>query len=103
MLMLAGMNGIIITGDLFNLFVFLEIASIASYADLIAIANANGASLPVTEAAAGITWKSYTVSIDDDGVTPGSYSLSYWVNGVPATMSGSSLTVTDQAITKGTH
>lgn len=32
MLMLAGMNGIIITGDLFNLFIFLEIASIASYA-----------------------------------------------------------------------
>jgi multicomponent Na+:H+ antiporter subunit D len=32
MLMLAGMNGMIITGDLFNLFVFLEIASIASYA-----------------------------------------------------------------------
>ena len=32
MLMLAGMNGIIVTGDLFNLFVFLEIASIASYA-----------------------------------------------------------------------
>ena len=32
MLMLAGMNGIIVSGDLFNLFVFLEIASIASYA-----------------------------------------------------------------------
>ncbi len=32
MLMLAGMNGIIISGDLFNLFVFLEIASISSYA-----------------------------------------------------------------------
>jgi len=32
MLMLAGMNGIIVTGDLFNLFVFLEIAAIASYA-----------------------------------------------------------------------
>lgn len=31
-LMVCGMNGIIITGDLFNLFVFLEIASIASYA-----------------------------------------------------------------------
>ncbi|MBN1522638.1 MAG: monovalent cation/H+ antiporter subunit D family protein [Candidatus Aureabacteria bacterium] len=31
-LMLAGMNGVIITGDLFNLFVFLEIASVASYA-----------------------------------------------------------------------
>jgi len=32
LLMLAGMNGVIITGDLFNFFVFLEIASIASYA-----------------------------------------------------------------------
>ena len=31
-LMVCGMNGIIVTGDLFNLFVFLEIASIASYA-----------------------------------------------------------------------
>ncbi len=31
-LMLCGMNGIIVTGDLFNLFVFLEIASISSYA-----------------------------------------------------------------------
>lgn len=32
LLMLAGMNGVVITGDLFNLFVFLEVASIASYA-----------------------------------------------------------------------
>ncbi|MFA5032919.1 MAG: proton-conducting transporter membrane subunit [bacterium] len=32
LLMLVGMNGIIITGDLFNLFVFIEIASISSYA-----------------------------------------------------------------------
>jgi multicomponent Na+:H+ antiporter subunit D len=32
MLLLAGLNGLIVTGDLFNLFVFLEIASIASYA-----------------------------------------------------------------------
>jgi multicomponent Na+:H+ antiporter subunit D len=31
-LMVCGMNGLIITGDLFNLFVFLEIASISSYA-----------------------------------------------------------------------
>ena len=31
LLMLAGMNGVIITGDIFNLFVFLEIGSIASY------------------------------------------------------------------------
>ena len=32
LLMLAGMNGVIITGDMFNLFVLLEIASVASYA-----------------------------------------------------------------------
>ncbi len=31
-LMLAGMNGTVLTGDFFNLFIFLEIASIASYA-----------------------------------------------------------------------
>jgi len=31
-LMLAGMNGLVITGDMFNLFVFLEIAAVASYA-----------------------------------------------------------------------
>ena len=32
MLMIAGMNGVILTGDIFNLFVFIEIASVASYA-----------------------------------------------------------------------
>jgi len=32
MLMVAGMNGVVITGDIFNLYVFLEIAAIASYA-----------------------------------------------------------------------
>jgi len=32
LLMLAGMNGVIATGDMFNLFVFLEIAAVASYA-----------------------------------------------------------------------
>ncbi|OIN98453.1 NADH/ubiquinone/plastoquinone (complex I) [Candidatus Desantisbacteria bacterium CG_4_10_14_0_8_um_filter_48_22] len=31
MLMLTGLNGVILTGDIFNMFVFLEIASIASY------------------------------------------------------------------------
>ncbi len=32
LLMLAGMNGVVLTGDLFNLYVFLEIAAVASYA-----------------------------------------------------------------------
>lgn len=31
MLMVAGMNGVVLSGDIFNLFVFLEIASLASY------------------------------------------------------------------------
>lgn len=32
MIMTAGVNGVVMTGDIFNLFVFLEIASIATYA-----------------------------------------------------------------------
>jgi multicomponent Na+:H+ antiporter subunit D len=32
LLMVAGMNGVILTGDMFNLFVFMEIAAVASYA-----------------------------------------------------------------------
>ena len=32
LLMVAGMNGVVLSGDIFNLFVFMEIASIASYA-----------------------------------------------------------------------
>jgi multicomponent Na+:H+ antiporter subunit D len=32
LLMVAGMNGVILSGDMFNLYVFLEIAAIASYA-----------------------------------------------------------------------
>lgn len=32
MLMITGMNGVVATGDLFNMFVFLEIAAISSYA-----------------------------------------------------------------------
>ncbi len=32
MLMIAGMNGVVLSGDLFNIYVFLEVAAIASYA-----------------------------------------------------------------------
>jgi multicomponent Na+:H+ antiporter subunit D len=32
LLMVAGLNGVVLSGDIFNLFVFLEIASLASYA-----------------------------------------------------------------------
>jgi multicomponent Na+:H+ antiporter subunit D len=41
MLLLAGLCGIIVTADLFNLFVFLEIASISAYA-LVAVGDARG-------------------------------------------------------------
>jgi multicomponent Na+:H+ antiporter subunit D len=39
MLLLAGLTGMVVTGDLFNLYVFLEISALASYA-LVAIGNA---------------------------------------------------------------
>ncbi len=32
LLMIAGMNGIVVSGDLFNIYVFLEVAAVASYA-----------------------------------------------------------------------
>ncbi len=32
MLMIAGMNGVVISGDLFNIYVFMEVAAVASYA-----------------------------------------------------------------------
>ncbi len=32
MLILAGLNGVVMTGDMFNLFVFMEVAAVASYA-----------------------------------------------------------------------
>jgi multicomponent Na+:H+ antiporter subunit D len=32
LLMVAGMNGVVLTGDIFNLYVFMEVAAIASYA-----------------------------------------------------------------------
>jgi multicomponent Na+:H+ antiporter subunit D len=41
MLLLAGLTGIIVTADLFNLFVFLEIASLSAYA-LMAVGDARG-------------------------------------------------------------
>lgn len=38
MLMMAGVNGVIVSGDIFNMFVYLEIASLATYA-LVAFGN----------------------------------------------------------------
>jgi multicomponent Na+:H+ antiporter subunit D len=77
-LMVAGMNGVVITGDLFNLFVFLEISVIASYA-LVAFGSSKDeleasfkyqilggiASLLILFALAITYWYTSTLNIDD--------------------------------------
>jgi len=79
-------------------------AAIADFAALRALVNANGASLPATEAAAGFTFSGYTTTADPaDATTFTSYTFSIVLTGVPATFPGRVLTVTDQAITKGTQ
>ena len=73
-------------------------ASITTLAELTAVANANGSSFGATP---GINFVTYSVTPDGDG-TIGTYSLTFTVNGVPNTMPGSLIQVTDQGITKFT-
>ncbi|HUX94756.1 MAG TPA: proton-conducting transporter membrane subunit [Bacteroidales bacterium] len=77
-LMVAGMNGVVITGDLFNLFVFLELSVISSYA-LVAFGSSKDeleasfkyqvlggiASLLILFALALTYWYTSTLNIDD--------------------------------------
>ncbi|HDR90273.1 MAG TPA: NADH/ubiquinone/plastoquinone (complex I) [Bacteroidetes bacterium] len=77
-LMVAGMNGVVLTGDLFNLYVFLEIAVIASYA-LVAFGTGKEeleasfkyqvlggiASLLILFGVAMVYWKTRTLNIAD--------------------------------------
>ena len=79
-LMIAGMNGVVLTGDLFNLYVFMEIAVIASYA-LVAFGIEKNeleasfkyqvlggiASVLILFAIALIYWKTKTLNIADAG------------------------------------
>ena len=72
-------------------------ASITTLATLTAVANANGSSFGGTP---GINFVTYSVTLDGDGVTVGAYSLTFTVAGVPNTMPGSLIQVSDQGITK---
>jgi prepilin-type N-terminal cleavage/methylation domain-containing protein len=64
------------------------------------IANANGSSFGATP---GVNFAGYTVTLDGDGVTVGSYTITFTVTGVPKTMPGSMLIITDQDIAKTTY
>jgi multicomponent Na+:H+ antiporter subunit D len=77
-LMVAGMNGVVITGDLFNLFVFLEVSVISSYA-LVAFGSSKAeleasfkyqvlggiASLLILFALAITYWQTSTLNMND--------------------------------------
>ena len=69
---------------------------ISTLATLTAIANANGSSFGATP---GFTFGSYAASLASDG-TVASYTLTFSTVGVPSTMPGSLITVTDQGISK---
>ncbi len=85
-LMVAGMNGVVISGDLFNIFVFLEIAAISSYA-LVAFGVEREqleatfkyqilgglASLLILFGIAFIYWKTKTLNIADIRTAFGTY------------------------------
>ena len=73
---------------------------ISNLATLTGVMNVNGSSFG---GATGFTYGSYTVTYDLDGTTPATYSLEISVMGVPNTMPGAKLTITDQGITKGTY
>ena len=74
--------------------------TIADLPTLIATVNNNGSSF--SPSVPGFTFVSYTVTLDSSGV-PGSYTLTFTVVGVPNTMVGSEIIVTDQALTKTTY
>ncbi len=68
--------------------VFPQTAAIASYADLVSVLNANGAALKTEEAAAGLTWVSYTsLDANNDGEDD-DYVLVLQTTGVPDDLTG---------------
>ena len=73
---------------------------IANQATLLSVVNNNGSSFSPT--LPGFALVSYTVTLDASNV-PLSYTLIFTVVGVPNTMVGSEIIVTDQGITKTTY
>jgi prepilin-type N-terminal cleavage/methylation domain-containing protein len=74
--------------------------SIATYANLVSIANLNGGTLKNTDTAQGVTFVSFALTDTDGDGTSDSYTLVLSVTGVPGTMPGSTITITPQGITK---
>lgn len=75
-------------------------ASIGSYANLVTIANRNGATLKATAAEMGISFISYSVLDTDGDGTNDSYALQVSVTGVPNTYAGHFLRITPAGITR---
>ena len=71
---------------------------VTDWATLYAMANANGGTLKSTEVAQGLTLRNYeTFDTDADGVDD-TYTMSFTVNGVPASYIGSLILVSPSGI-----
>ena len=79
---------------------FPSTATITNQATLLSVVNANGSSFSAT--LPGFALVSYAASLDSEG-TAISYTITFTVPGVPNTMVGSEIVVTDQGITKQTY
>jgi prepilin-type N-terminal cleavage/methylation domain-containing protein len=75
-------------------------ADMGSYAALVGIVNANGATLTSNANAQGFNWRGYTaVDTDVDGVFE-DYTMSFTVNGIDATAPGAVVCVSPGGISK---
>ena len=79
---------------------FPSTSTITNQTTLLAVVNANGSSFSTT--LPGFALVSYAASLDSEG-TAISYTITFTVPGVPNTMVGSEIVVTDQGITKQTY
>lgn len=74
--------------------------AMANYAAMLAIANANGATLKSTAAGMGLDVDHYSVSDTDGDGLMDSYTIGLSITGVPATSQGHLILVTPAGITK---
>jgi len=78
--------------------------AVTDWATLVAMANANGATLKTTAAEQGITMQDFDCwDTDGDGNAGDDYYFIFWVTGVPDDQSGSQLEVRPSGIVRQTH
>jgi len=83
---------------------FPQQAQIASWADLIALANPNGATLRTSEADQGISFVSYaTWDTDGNGEAGDDYYFVFYVSGIPNDLTGSQIEIRPSGIVRQTH